>query len=345
MTTKITPSSSCVFADLGIEKPAVTDAAITLHNAVKDTINFYDNLGRSYEKGEARILDKLQDALNVLEGEPIEMRTSLSEQDGASMADIPNKMVELARDAYNNVYDAELHASGRYTDNQDAAMRAAIAAVISVFSDQPESDECRCIACAKPLNAGDMVLLDIGEGGLIHAECCGPERENYCDADGEPLAADAPIPTPFPYDDGRKATAHPHPVEMVQADVQPVAWRWRDNEHQTWNFVDFDPMHMDYVHVEPLYSQATVAALKAEHLRRESELVRLLDRADESRLSQIRRAETADLSLAECQREKEGLRETAFRSGFDAGYANGKFDDTTEDEAWALFDALNSEGA
>lgn len=56
----------------------MTDTAATLHNAVKDTINFYDNLGRPHEKGEARILDKLQDALNAVEGDPIDMRATLS---------------------------------------------------------------------------------------------------------------------------------------------------------------------------------------------------------------------------------------------------------------------------
>lgn len=34
----------------------------------------------------------------------------------------------------------------------------------------------------------------------------------------------------------------------------PVAWRWRDNEYQTWNFVSSEPVHMDYVFVEPLYA-------------------------------------------------------------------------------------------
>ena len=45
--------------------------------------------------------------------------------------------------------------------------------------------------------------------------------------------------------------------------VEPIAWRWRDNEHQTWNFIDFDPVHMDYVYVEPLYA----APVRASALR------------------------------------------------------------------------------
>lgn len=36
--------------------------------------------------------------------------------------------------------------------------------------------------------------------------------------------------------------------------------------------------------------------------------------------------------------------EAAFRAGFDAGYANGKFDDTTEDDAWQNFLANSDKG-
>lgn len=35
---------------------------------------------------------------------------------------------------------------------------------------------------------------------------------------------------------------------------EPIAWRWRDNEHQTWNFIGENPIHLDYVFVEPLYA-------------------------------------------------------------------------------------------
>lgn len=60
-------------------------------------------------------------------------------------------------------------------------------------------DEC-CVACGETLKAGDMVYYEHGEGGHIHADCCGPERESYCDEDGQPLAPDAPIPQPFAYE-------------------------------------------------------------------------------------------------------------------------------------------------
>lgn len=53
----------------------------------------------------------------------------------------------------------------------------------------------RCIACALPLMPGDLVLDEIGEGGLIHAACCGPNRDGYCTADGDPLPLGEPLPT------------------------------------------------------------------------------------------------------------------------------------------------------
>lgn len=55
-------------------------------------------------------------------------------------------------------------------------------------------DEERCIACDVPFVFGDKVLND-SSGGLIHAACCGPERESYVNANGDPLGPDDPIPT------------------------------------------------------------------------------------------------------------------------------------------------------
>jgi hypothetical protein len=53
-----------------------------------------------------------------------------------------------------------------------------------------------CIACGLVLAPGSLVLSD-ASGGTIHADCCGPERESYINADGEPLRAGDPIPTPW----------------------------------------------------------------------------------------------------------------------------------------------------
>lgn len=57
------------------------------------------------------------------------------------------------------------------------------------------SDAETCIACRKSLVTGDRYYPD-ASGGFIHDDCCGPERESYTNADGEPLGPDDPIPEP-----------------------------------------------------------------------------------------------------------------------------------------------------
>ncbi|MGA4550628.1 DUF3850 domain-containing protein [Methylorubrum aminovorans] len=66
---------------------------------------------------------------------------------------------------------------------------------------QSEDDVERCIACDKPLKAGELVLPD-AEGGTIHTACCGPERESYTGADGGPLGPNDPIPQGYVYEPG-----------------------------------------------------------------------------------------------------------------------------------------------
>lgn len=56
-------------------------------------------------------------------------------------------------------------------------------------------DGLRCIACLKHFQEGDAYYAD-ESGGFIHADCCGPEREGYVNADGEPLGPSDPIPEP-----------------------------------------------------------------------------------------------------------------------------------------------------
>ena len=63
-------------------------------------------------------------------------------------------------------------------------------------TDPEDDDTPRCFACRVPFKDGDMVFFDHGEGSDIHADCCGPERESFVTADGEPLAADDPLPQP-----------------------------------------------------------------------------------------------------------------------------------------------------
>jgi len=67
----------------------------------------------------------------------------------------------------------------------------AVAAIIRHHVNTP-----RCIACDETLRDGQEVYSDVS-GGIIHAACCGPERESYVGPTGEPLKADEPIPTPW----------------------------------------------------------------------------------------------------------------------------------------------------
>lgn len=63
----------------------------------------------------------------------------------------------------------------------------------------------RCIACNEVLKEGDDVYNDVS-GGIIHAECCGPDRECYVNLDdGSPIGPDEPIPQPW------KWSPHPPP--------------------------------------------------------------------------------------------------------------------------------------
>ena len=62
----------------------------------------------------------------------------------------------------------------------------------------PVDDVETCIACEQALKAGDLVYND-ASGDLIHAACCGPERESYTGKDGEPLKDGEPIPEPWPW--------------------------------------------------------------------------------------------------------------------------------------------------
>jgi hypothetical protein len=65
----------------------------------------------------------------------------------------------------------------------------------------------RCIACAEPLIDGQEVYFD-ASGGIIHAACCGPERESYTGSDGEPLKDGEPIPTPWRWTTPRPGDWH-----------------------------------------------------------------------------------------------------------------------------------------
>lgn len=56
-------------------------------------------------------------------------------------------------------------------------------------------DSLHCEACSLAIEDGQRVFSD-AEGGYLHADCLGEPTttEGFVDAEGEPLAADAPIP-------------------------------------------------------------------------------------------------------------------------------------------------------
>lgn len=89
-------------------------------------------------------------------------------------------------------------------------IRSAIAATVSAgelmgFMGEDE-DASECIACSVSFVDDDQVYAD-ESGGFIHASCCGPEREAFVKAGGEPLGPEDPIPTPFRWGDLPQPTA------------------------------------------------------------------------------------------------------------------------------------------
>ncbi|CDZ67648.1 Hypothetical protein NGAL_HAMBI2605_59290 [Neorhizobium galegae bv. orientalis] len=58
-------------------------------------------------------------------------------------------------------------------------------------------DRVRCLACNEVIEDGERVYDDFVNGGVGHADCCGPEPEGFTDGDGNPLKPGDPIPEPY----------------------------------------------------------------------------------------------------------------------------------------------------
>lgn len=71
------------------------------------------------------------------------------------------------------------------------------AADMGVNAGPADDDAECCIACDVPFEDGDLVYWCSDDTGHLHEECCGPERESYVNADGNPLKDGEPIPKPF----------------------------------------------------------------------------------------------------------------------------------------------------
>lgn len=86
---------------------------------------------------------------------------------------------------------------------REAANAALIVAAINALPDlirtaRVDREADGCLACGQIFREGEFVLFD-ASGGLIHTACCGPEREAFVNAGGEPLGPEDPIPTGWPW--------------------------------------------------------------------------------------------------------------------------------------------------
>lgn len=81
--------------------------------------------------------------------------------------------------------------------------REAFANELRVLEPVSDGEEELCTACDVPFEDGDLVYWNSDDTGHLHADCCGPERESYVNADGAPLKDGEPIPAPFAWRAGR----------------------------------------------------------------------------------------------------------------------------------------------
>ncbi|CAO4179105.1 hypothetical protein [Methylorubrum populi] len=184
--------------------------------------------GRSAEIVARRIAEKLTSVLNtdaiLARKAPAPSSPGVPDSVRALSEDYARKIDarRAASRAYNDAYDAilktgrspkfdellaERNASQKAEQERDAAEAALLAACLYISTHpagQSEDDTERCIACDKPLKAGERVLPD-AEGGTIHTACCGSERESYTKGDGEPLGPNDPIPQGHVYEPERQA--------------------------------------------------------------------------------------------------------------------------------------------
>lgn len=83
-----------------------------------------------------------------------------------------------------------------------------------------DDDDLPCGICSLGFVEGDRCLTDV-ELGPVHADCCGPERESYVGADGEPLKDGEPIPTPWMW---TTAQDRPRPLSGARVALECAFW-------------------------------------------------------------------------------------------------------------------------
>lgn len=129
---------------------------------------------------------------------------------------VPNAAVLVSREAVARVIDpAEWYGEhpNEWGRAPSLAKADAILRLLQPLAGGTRHDgQERCIACLRPFADGERYLGD-ASGGFIHAGCCGPERESYTNADGEPLGPDDPIPA------GAIWSAPPSPIEAEEVEA------------------------------------------------------------------------------------------------------------------------------
>lgn len=144
--------------------------------------------------------------------------SGITEETSSWKVDTEVQLAALVRSRIGQTYDGEAHFADKEAEEVAAAIEALSAdlALVQTQLAAAESLNARqaavlkvlgieqCIACDIAFVPGDLVLPD-ASGGSIHAACCGPERESYVNADGDPLGPDEPIPASSPW----KAPAAP----------------------------------------------------------------------------------------------------------------------------------------
>ncbi|HEX2753683.1 MAG TPA: hypothetical protein VHP34_11385 [Alphaproteobacteria bacterium] len=164
-------------------------------------------------------------------------------------------------------------------------------------------------------------------------------------------------------------SAHSHPVETVKADVQPVAWGEPNPNEALEAAIEIDNFISGELRQTYWWEQKGTAMAKAilgyeasiaETRRRISDLEIIRDSHSRDTLEALRERDKANTALAECQREKEELRELtthiqAWRRAilFARNYAEVKIPDIDDRAYWQhelvaldkLASLLNSEGA
>lgn len=99
------------------------------------------------------------------------------------------------------LYDAECEVLARHfldpAANGGSVESAAkrLAAHIQSAIEDWIGDQSRC-ECGDLILPGQTVIRSV-DGGFLHYDCCGDDREGFVDENDEPLAADAPLPQGF----------------------------------------------------------------------------------------------------------------------------------------------------